>query len=203
MKKLSNISESIWGDMRKRSSEGTVRKEDKWFEELVMDFVKRHNLKETDYKINPSDLTVDIFRNISFVEEDLVEGKLPFKFGKVIGNVWLDGLGLVSLENSPREVTEAFVIYNNKLENFIGGPEIVGENFAANFNRGLRTLEGSPKVVKGSYCILYCKDVKDISGITPDIGKDLQVPPEQNQDPPFSDEDYKKYANIGGKIIRR
>ena len=200
---MKKLSESVWGNILDRGAGDSFKKEDKWFVELVNDFVQRHQLKENEYKIYPSDLTVDVFRNIRFVEEDLVDGKLPFKFGKVIGNVWLDDLGLVSLENSPREVTEAFVIYNNKLENFIGGPEIVGENFAANFNRGLRTLEGSPKIVKGSYCILYCKDVKDISGITPDIGKDLQVPPEQNQDPPFSDEDYKKYANIGGKIIRR
>lgn len=203
MKKLSNISESAWGEMRHRSSGKIIRKEDKWFEKLVMDFVKRHNLKETDYKINYSDLTVDIFRNISFNEDDIVKGKFPFKFGKFVGSMWMDGLDVVSLENSPEEITGDFVIYNNKLENFIGGPEIVGGNFAANFNRPLKTLEGSPKIVKGNYCILYCKDVKDISGITPDIGNDLQVPPEQNQDPPFSDEDYKKYANIGGKIIRR
>lgn len=202
MKKLSNISESAWGDMRHRSSGGTIRKEDKWFEDLVKEFVERHKLKENDYKIN-SDLTVDVFKNIIFDENDMVEGKLPFKFGKVIGTVWMDDLNITTLENSPREVTGAFVIYNNKLENFVGGPEIVGENFAANFNRKLKTLEGSPKVVKGNYCILYCKDVKDISDITPDIGGDLQVPPEQNQNPPFTDEDYRKYSNIKGKIIRR
>jgi len=200
---MKKLSESVWGGMLNRSTGDDFRKEDKWFVDLVKNFAQRHQLKEDEYSINFSDLTVNVFRNIRFDEDDIVEGKLPFKFDKFVGTMWLDDLGITSLENSPREVTGDFVIYNNKLEDFVGGPETVGGNFAANFNRALKTLNGSPKVVKGNYCILYCNNVKDIKGIPSEIGGELQVPPLERQSPSYTDEEYRKYSNIGGKIVRR
>lgn len=200
MKKLSDIYESLWGNIRDRVNGDDFRSEDKWRVEPIKEFVERHNLKEEEYKIN-SDFTVDIFKNIMIKPFDIVDGKLPFKFGRIVGTMWLNDLNLETLENSPSEVTENFVIYENKFRDFVGGPEKVGGNFAANVNYSLESLDGSPKEVGGDYCILACRWVKDIKGISPEIGGNLEIT--NKPQIVFSDNEFRKYSNIKGKIIRK
>ena len=202
MRKLSKITESIWSDMQDRSAGDVVRKEDQWIIDLIKEFIERHHLKENDYHIN-ADCSLDIHRNIMIKPVDILdvkEGKLPFKFGRVDGTMWLNGLGLKTLENCPSEVTGDFVIYENKLENFIGGPENVGGDFAANMNLSLKSLDGSPKKVGGKYSILACMSIKDISGISPEIEGDLEIPKILKYE--FSDDDFRQYSNIKGEIKR-
>ena len=202
MRKLSKITESIWSDMQDRSAGDVVRKEDQWIIDLIKEFIERHHLRENDYHIN-ADCSLDIHRNIMIKPVDILdvkEGKLPFKFGRVDGTMWLNGLGLKTLENCPSEVTGDFVIYENKLENFIGGPEIVGGDFAANMNLSLKSLDGSPKTVGGKYSILTCMSIKDISGISPKIEGDLEIPKILKYE--FSDDDFRQYSNIKGEIKR-
>ena len=202
MRKLSKITESIWSDMQDRSAGDTVRKEDQWIIDLIKEFIERHHLEEKDYNIN-ADYSLDIHRNIVIKPFDILdknEGKLPFKFGRVNGTMWLNGLGLKTLENCPKEVTDDFVIYDNNLENFIGGPETVGGDFAANMNLSLKSLDGSPKKVGGKYSILSCRFIEDISGISPEIGGDLEIPKILKYE--FSDDDFKQYSNIKGEIKR-
>ena len=199
MRKLSKITESIWSDMQDRSAGDVVRKENQWKIDIIKEFIDRHNFKDGDYNINP-DFSLDVYMNISVESSDLVDSKLPFKFGKVDGTMWLNDIGLRTLENCPKEVTNNFVIYNNKLENFIGGPEIVGGNFAANMNLSLKSLNGSPKKVGGKYSILSCRYIEDISGISPEIEGDLEIP--KNPKIEFSDDDFRQYSNIKGNIKR-
>ena len=199
MRKLSKITESIWSDMQDRSAGDVVRKENQWKIDIIKEFIDRHNFKDGDYNINP-DFSLDVYMNISVESSDLVDSKLPFKFGKVDGTMWLNDIGLRTLENCPKEVTNNFVIYNNKLENFIGGPEIVGGNFAANMNLSLKSLNGSPKKVGGKYSILLCRFIEDISGISPEIEGDLEIP--KNPKIEFSDDDFRQYSNIKGNIKR-
>ena len=202
MRKLSKITESIWSDMQDRSAGDVVRKEDQWIIDLIKEFIERHHLRENDYHIN-ADCSLDIYRNIAIEPFDILvikEGKLPFKFGRVDGTMWLNSLDLKTLENCPKEVTGDFVIYENKLENFIGGPEIVGGDFAANMNLSLKSLDGSPKKVRGKYSILLCRFIEDISGISPEIGGDLEIPKKPKFE--FSDDDFRKYSNIKGEIKR-
>ena len=199
MRKLSKITESIWSDIQDRSMGKTVRKEDQWKMDLIKKFIERHHLEEKDYHIN-SDYSLDIHRNIMVKPFDLVDRKLPFKFGKIDGTIWLSDLNLDTLENCPKEVTGNFVIYVNKLENFIGGPEIVGGDFAANMNFSLKSLDGSPKKVGGKYSILSCRFIENISGISPEIGGDLEIPKKPKFE--FSDDDFRQYSNIKGEIKR-
>ena len=201
MKKLSKITESIWSDIQDRSSGEIVRKENQWIIDLIKEFIERHHLEEKDYHIN-ADCSLDIHKNIMIKPFDIDhnEAKLPFKFGKIDGTMWLNDISLRTLENSPKEVTGDFVIYENKLENFIGGPEIVGGDFAANMNLSLKSLDGSPKKVGGKYSILLCRFIEDISGISPEIEGDLEIT--KNPKFEFSDEDYRKYSNIKGEIKR-
>ena len=205
MRKLSHIQESVWGDIRKRADGTVVKKEDQDMMDRINDFVQRHNLKKDRYHVN-ADFSVDIIGNISIVKDDLIDGKLPFKFKKIEGTMYLtNNLQLETLENAPREVTGDFVIYQNKFKDFIGGPEIVGGDFAANFNRRLESLDGSPKKVGGNYSIVFCTSINDIRGISPEIGGNLEITDDVKWEVRhnYTDEEYRKYSNIKGNIIRR
>ena len=201
MRKLSKITESIWSDMQDRSAGDTHRKEDEYIIDAIKEFIKRHKIKEYEYHIN-SDLSVNLNTNVSIKKDDLVDGKLPFKFNEVIGTMWLSDLGLETLENAPKIVHGCFVLYQNKLKDFIGGPEVVMENFTANFNNSLISLDGSPKKVGGDYSICFCGGLKDIKGISPEIGGNLEITNNKIGNN-FTDNDFRKYSNIKGNIIRR
>ena len=200
MRKFSNICESIWMDIHKQSNGDSFKKEDQGVIDLMNEFIARHPmLKEGEYQISSLKLNLSVAVRID--EEDLMDGKFPFKFGKVY-DFTADNIGLVSLENSPDEVEKDFVVNGNNLTNFIGGPKKVGRTFSANFNNDLESLDGSPDEV-GNYCIIGCRRVKDIKGITPVINKEFRASEEAKQTPPFTDDDYRKYSDIRGKIVRR
>ena len=205
MKKLSKITESVWDTIRKQSAGSTHRQEDAYIIDLINAFVERHKLKKGEYHIN-NDLSLDVYEDISVTKEDVIDGKLPFKFGVIKGNMWLtNNLQLTTLENAPREVTGDFAIYQNKFTDFTGGPEIVGGDFAANFNQSLRSLDGSPKKVGGNYSIVYCTSIRNIDGISPEIGGDLEITDGEKRKVwcDFSDVEYRKLSNIEGDILRR
>lgn len=204
MRKLSHIQESVWGDIRKRADGTVVKKEDQIIMDVINEFVKRHELNKDQYHVN-SNFSVDILTNISLVKMDLIDGKLPFKFGKIDGTMWLtNNLQLETLENAPNEVTGDFVIYQNRFVDFTGGPEIVGGDFAANFNQQLKSLDGSPKKVGGDYSIIFCSGLRDIKGISPEIGGNLEVTDSSKHKVfhDFSDDEYRKFSNIKGEIRR-
>ena len=200
MKKISELNESIWSDMEDRSIGDAYRQEDTVVLDTIKDFIERHELKEGEYKIN-QDFSLDVYKSVFIKPNDLIDKMIPFKFGKVDGVFNIVDLKLETLKNSPREVTRDFVAYENNIQNFIGGPEIVGGNFAANVNYSLVSLDGSPKKIGGNYSILGCSWVKDIKGISPEIGKNLEIPIRPRVE--FSDDDYRKYSNIKGQIIRK
>ena len=77
---------------------------------------------------------------------------------------------------------------------------IVGGDFAANMNLSLKSLDGSPKKVGGKYSILSCRYIEDISGISPEIEGDLEIPKKSKIE--FSDDDFRRYSNIKGNIKR-
>ena len=200
MRRLSQITESIWSDMQDRGTGDVVKNEDKWVIDAMKEFIKRHPLlKEGEYKI--SGLKLDLFETVRIEEEDLVDGKFPFKFGEVY-NFIADNIGLEPLENSPDKVYSDFNVSSNKLKNFMGGPKSVGQSFSANFNKDLESLDGSPEEV-GNYSITGCHRVRDIKGLTPVINGNLVVSQKTTQSTIFEDDDYRKYSNIKGNIIRR
>ena len=200
MRRLSQITESIWSDMQDRGTGDAVKNEDKWVIDAMKEFIKRHPLlKEGEYEI--VGLKLNIYQTVRIEEEDLVDGKLPFKFGEVY-NFIANSIGLESLENSPDKVYCDFNVSSNNLKNFIGGPKSVGKSFSANFNKDLETLDGSPEETT-DYSITGCHRVRDIKGLTPVIKGNLVVSLKYNQNIEFDDEDYFKVSNIKGNLIRR
>lgn len=195
MRKLSDINEHLWSGIIHRSETGEVRKEDMELFDRVKVFADKHNIKREDFAIH-NDGTVDFKTVVSIYKDDLIDGKFPFKFGKVVGNFYATDLDLRTLENSPREVGGNFVIYSNHhLHTLVGGPEIVHGNFAAN-TAGLQNLDGSPKEVGGNFEVTYT-NLKDISGISPVIGGNVRL---EHTTTKFTEDDVRKYSNVKGKI---
>jgi len=99
-----------------------------------------------NYTINP-DGSVDVDGDVEIYIDML--NKLPIEFGKVVGNFKVrfnhdGGMGLTTLENSPREVYGDFAIPYSNIVSLIGGPERVHGDYNAN-DCGLITLEGFPE----------------------------------------------------------
>jgi hypothetical protein len=84
-------------------------------------------------KVGPGGLTYSIDNGYVNVDcgngnmsLDIKEDKIPIKFGTVKGSVFLRG-NIVSLENSPREITFAFNIMScHNLTSLKGGPDRIG-----------------------------------------------------------------------------
>lgn len=197
MKKLSQINENIFGDMLARGTKGDARLEDKEFVELVNEFISWHGRRKENYDIDSGSHKVDVHDYVRIYDDDLIDGKLPFKFGKVDGRFAMYGVHAVSLENCPDEVGGDFVIYENNIRDFVGGPRIVGGSFAANVNTYLKTLEGSPEKVGKNYSIRTCPALMDVTGITPDIGGVLEVGKDFS-----SDAVIRRYSNVK-EIIKK
>lgn len=201
MRKFSDICESVWMDIHKQSNGDSFKKEDQGVIDLMNEFIQRHNLKEGEYKIN-GNLTLDVYHDIQLEDDDRRENKIPFKFGKIDGDFRISNIPIYSLENSPNEVTGTYMITFTNIKTLEGSPRIVGKNFNVDFNRYLVTLDGSPDKVGGDYKFYSSWNVDDIKGISPEIEGNV-IYSKENGTPKFSDEDFRKYSNIKGMIIRR
>jgi hypothetical protein len=84
---------------------------------------------------------------------DLTEDKIPFKFGQVIGTMFLSG-DILTLENSPTIVTGAFNISGcKKVKSLEHGPDKVGTFYHSVYNTQLKDLRGIPKPIRDSYTL--------------------------------------------------
>ena len=77
-------------------------------------------------------------------------GRIPVDFGEVKDNFNYTTNGLKSLEGAPRKVGGTVWVSENRLEDLVGGPEVVGGSFRCNQNP-LKTLKGAPVKVGGDF----------------------------------------------------
>lgn len=110
---------------------------------IIKDFMERK------YKIN-EDGSVDVDDDVDVFESDVIDGKLPFKFGKVSGNFDCSACHLTSLEGCPQEVGGFFNCSHNQLTSLEGCPREVGGSFSCNKNQ-LTSLEGCPQKIVGDF----------------------------------------------------
>jgi hypothetical protein len=111
-----------------------------------------------NYAIN-EDGTVDVDGNVHLAGNKLT--KIPIKFGKIKGDFNVSVNHLISLENSPREVTGTFNCSGNeKLTSLKGGPSSAYIYDCSNCK--LTSLEGSPT---GYIPLLICKNNPNLSSL--------------------------------------
>ena len=126
IKKFSEfITEGMWGSALRRSNTAKERKDDEAnrIQEFIVNQPESASIYITDGNV------INSKSNITIRDTDLVDGKLPFKFGRVDGYFDCDGCpSLTSLE---------------------GAPQKVGRDFYCSHCTSLTSLEGSPQEVGG------------------------------------------------------
>ena len=126
IKKFSEfIEEGMWGSALKRSNSGKERKEDKAnrIQEFIANQPESASIYITDGNVINSKGSIFI-RNT-----DLINGKLPFKFGRVDGDF---------------DCSEC-----TSLTSLDGAPQKVGGDFRCSDCPSLKSLEGAPQEVGG------------------------------------------------------
>ena len=126
IKKFSEfIEEGMWGSALRRSNSAKERKDDE--ANRIQEFINNQSNPESIYITDGN-----VFNSkcsIFIRDTDLINGKLPFKFGKVDGDFsCMKCTSLTSLEGSPQEV---------------------GRNFYCRNCPSLKSLEGAPKKLGG------------------------------------------------------
>lgn len=98
------------------------------------------------YKWNQGKL--DVFETVGLGVKN--QGKIPFKFGKVDGDFYINNNHLTSLDGCPEIIYGSFFCNGNQIENLEAGPKIVRDNYHCHDNK-LTSLVGSPKIIHGNF----------------------------------------------------
>ena len=146
IKKFSEfITEGMWGSALRRSNTAKERKDDE--ANRIQEFID--NQPESIYITDGN--VINSKSNITIRDTDLVDGKLPFKFGRVDGYFDCDGCpSLTSLEGAPQKVGGSFICSDcHSLTTLEGSPQEVGRNFYCRNCPSLKSLEDATKKIGG------------------------------------------------------
>ena len=148
IKKFSEfIEEGMWGSALRRSNSAKERKDDEAnrIQEFIVNQPESASIYITDGNV------INSTSNITIRDTDLVDGKLPFKFGRVDGYFdCSDCSSLTSLEGAPQEVGGDFIcIKCTSLTTLEGAPQKVAGDFDCSMCTSLTSLEGAPKKIGG------------------------------------------------------
>ena len=89
---------------------------------------------------------IQVSGNVDLTLDDLLNGKIPFAFGKVSGYFFCGDIELTSLENCPEAVNGHFICSYNQLTSLAGAPKSIGRDFNCEYN-SLTSLAGAPKSI--------------------------------------------------------
>ena len=148
IKKFSEfITEGMWGSALRRSNSAKERKDDE--ANRIQEFIDNQPEPGSIYITDGN--VINSKSNITIRDTDLVDGKLPFKFGRVDGYFDCDGCtSLTSLEGAPQKVGRDFYCSNcTSLTSLEGSPQEVGGDFDCRMCTSLTSLEGAPKKIGG------------------------------------------------------
>lgn len=154
-------------------------------------------LDTDDYTIN-DDTTVELYTDLSIERGKAAELKrLPVKFSRIDGSIWLTNCRLETLIGLPEEIGGGIFIINSKIKdlNFCpkkigdvcdvtiqknkelisldGCPEVITNDFSLSDCNALTSLVGGPKEVKRNYKVDACNSLTSIEGIAEVIGNNL------------------------------
>ena len=148
LKKFSEfIAEGMWGSALRRSNTAKERKDDE--ANRIQEFIDNQPESASIYITDGN--VINSTSNITIRDTDLVDGKLPFKFGRVDGDFYCsDCPSLTSLEGAPQKVGGFFSCSRcTSLTSLEGVSQEVGEDFYCRECTSLTSLEGSPQEVGG------------------------------------------------------
>ena len=149
IKKFSEfITEGMWGSALRRSNTAKERKDDE--ANRIQEFINKQREPESIYITDGN--VINSKKSIVISDTDLINGKLPFKFGRVDGDFdCYKCTSLTSLEGAPQEVVGNFYCSDcSSLTSLKGSPQKVGGDFNCSNCSSLTSLEGAPQKVAGT-----------------------------------------------------
>ena len=172
IKKFSEfIEEGMWGSALRRSNTAKERKDDE--ANRIQEFINKQREPESIYITDGN--IINSKSNITIHDTDLVDGKLPFKFGRVDGDfICMKCTSLTSLEGAPQTVGWDFRCSKcTSLTSLKGAPQEVGGNFYCSECTSLKSLEGVPQEVGGNFYCNYCSSLTTLEGAPQEVGGDF------------------------------
>ena len=169
IKKFSEfITEGMWGSALRRSNTAKERKDDE--ANRIQEFINKQREPESIYITD--DNVINSKSNIIIRDTDLINGKLPFKFGRVDGYFdCSDCSSLTSLEGAPQEVGGDFYCSEcTSLTSLEGSPQEVGGTFICSDCSSLISLKGSPQEVCRNFYCRNCPSLTSHEGAPKKIG---------------------------------
>ena len=172
IKKFSEfITEGMWGSALKRSNSAKERKDDE--ANRIQEFINKQREPESIYITDGN--VINSKGSIFIRNTDLVNGKLPFKFGRVDKDFYCyDCPSLTSLEGAPQKVGRDFYCSNcTSLTSLEGAPQKVGWSFSCRDCTSLTSLEGAPQKVDGFFDCHKCTQLETLKGAPTYVGGDF------------------------------
>ena len=161
IKKFSEfIEEGMWGSALRRSNSGKERKDDE--ANHIQEFIANQPESESIYITDNN--VINSKKSIVISDTDLVNGKLPFKFGRVGGDFdCRECTSLTSLEGTPQEVGWNFICSNcTSLTSLEGSPQKVGWSFRCRECTSLISLKGAPQEVGKDFDCRMCSSLASL-----------------------------------------
>lgn len=163
-----NIQEDVIADKCDNLSDVSV---------LSQEMIRKSSFKEC-YKLPFTTRNINILQfdqdtqlwnckqQISIKDKDLIDGKLPIKFGAINGDFeCYDCRKLISLEGGPKMVNGSVSLYHCiSLTSLIGAPEHVQKIFECPYCSGLTSLQGAPKYVGQTFNCSGCDNLTSLKG---------------------------------------
>ena len=169
IKKFSEfITEGMWGSALRRSNTAKERKDDE--ANRIQEFINKQREPESIYITDGN--VINSKSNITILDTDLINGKLPFKFGRVDKNfICMKCTSLTSLEGAPQKVGRDFYCSHcTSLTSLEGSPQEVGIDFYCDGCNSLKSLEGAPQEVVGDFYCRNCPSLKSLEGAPKKLG---------------------------------
>ena len=151
-----------------------------------------------NWKLNSDgtyDTNASVKLNRTFVDTN---GKLKVKFNKAKYAFDCSAIGLTSLEGCPKEVGGQFTCEDNELVSLEGGPKTAG-SYNCEFNK-LTSLKGAPEKVKYDFNCSNNKTLKSLEGCPKEVGGTFSIAI-STYEKPFTSDEIAKLCKVGEDII--
>ena len=172
---MKSLNENIFHQYNKWKN-GYVRKENT-IKIRLNEFLDKNPKYEDTLSISDNETFVNCSGSISIYDDYLIDGKLPFPFGKVDGNFDCSACTeLISLEGAPKEVIGYFVCSDcPNLISLEGAPKEVGGGFSCSYCGELTSLEGAPEKVGDVFNCSDCPNLTSLKYLPKEINGVLKV----------------------------
>lgn len=107
--------------------------------------------------------------------------KIPYKIGSVDGSFFAKNCSLLTLQNSPTEVSGDYNVSFNDFKNLTGCPEYVGRNFDIQYCNNLISFLCGPEIVIGQYLSTGNNNLKLLNRINTKMGRFSHIVTEKKQ----------------------